>query len=76
MFDKEKMKKIVSCIRRSKNGITISKIAEKTGLHRQTVSKYVLALYYKRMVKINEVGKAKLIIATKRIDEWKKLVGD
>lgn len=71
MFDKKKMEKIVGCIKGSKDGISISKIAEKTGLHRHTVSKYVLALYFKRMVKIREVGKAKLIVATKRIDDWK-----
>jgi len=60
--------KILKCLETEyPKDLSIEEIAEKTGLHRNTVSKYVWGLEREGKVKISrKIGKAKLYIAHKK----------
>jgi len=59
---------IVACLRKeSPRDLSIEEIAAKTGIHRNTVSKYVLGLEKEGRVKISRiVGRAKMYVIAKK----------
>ena len=66
--------KILTKLEDSTSGLTIIEIANKTGIHRNTVSKYLLSLESDGLVKKKEIGAARLYISTKRKYLRRKLV--
>lgn len=62
---------VVECLRRAApRDLSIEEIASLTGLHRNTISKYVYGLEMKgKIVKTREVGRAKFYTIRKRIGE-------
>lgn len=59
---------ILACLRKeSPRDLSIEEIAAKTGIHRNTVSKYVLGLEKEGRVKISRiVGRAKMYVVAKK----------
>ena len=59
---------ILACLREeSPLDLSIEEIAAKTGIHRNTVSKYVLGLEKEGKIKISRiVGRAKMYVVTKK----------
>ena len=53
-------KKVVQVLKEHPEGLTITQIAEKSGMTRQTSSKYVFALTFEGSVECREIGPAKL----------------
>jgi len=53
-------KKIIQCLKESKESITISEIARRLGINRITASKYLAILEAKGIISFRPVGKAKL----------------
>lgn len=51
---------ILSTLKKSNTSLTILEIAERTGIHRVTASKYLSAMEAKGHVSRRDVGKAKL----------------
>jgi DNA-binding IclR family transcriptional regulator len=51
---------ILDILRKSDTSLTILEIADRTGIHRVTASKYLASLETKGHVKRRDVGKAKL----------------
>jgi DNA-binding transcriptional ArsR family regulator len=56
-------------------GLTITEISAKTGIHRNTVSKYVIVLEAEGLVNKKEVSRSKLFFSKKRKYLPRKLVG-
>jgi DNA-binding transcriptional regulator YhcF (GntR family) len=66
--------KILTKLEDSASGLTIIELANKTGIHRNTVSKYLLSLESDGLVKKKEIGAARLYVSTKRKYLRRKLV--
>jgi DNA-binding transcriptional regulator YhcF (GntR family) len=66
--------KILTKLEDSASGLTIIELANKTGIHRNTVSKYLLSLETDGLVKKKEIGAARLYVSTKRKYLRRKLV--
>jgi DNA-binding IclR family transcriptional regulator len=59
--------RILACLEKSEMDLSIHEIAEKTGIHRDTVAKWVeVLLAEKRIRESRKVGKARFFIATER----------
>ena len=66
--------KILNKLEDSVSGLTIFEIADKTGIHRNTVSKYLLGLEGEGLVRKKVLGTAHLYFSTKRKYLRRKLV--
>jgi DNA-binding IclR family transcriptional regulator len=66
-MSKEPERKILSCLEKEyPRDLSIEEIAAKTGIHRNTVSKYIWGLEKEGKVKISrKVGRAKMYLAHK-----------
>ncbi len=53
-------KKVVDILKKDREGITISDIANKLKVHRHTLTKYIYRLQGEGKIKIREIGRAKL----------------
>ena len=54
-------KKIIECLQKTPRDLTIEEIAHMTGIHRNTVSKYVYALEKNgTIIRTRKIGSAKL----------------
>jgi len=52
--------KILDLLKKEREGITISEIADKLGVHRHTITKYIYRLEGREIIKIRKIGIAKL----------------
>lgn len=68
MTTQEVEKKILNCLEREyPRDLSIEEIATKTGVHRNTISKYVWGLEKEKKVTISRsVGRAKMYVVSKR----------
>jgi DNA-binding Lrp family transcriptional regulator len=68
MTTQEVEKKILSCLEREfPKDLSIEEIATKTGVHRNTISKYMWGLEKEKKVTISRtVGRAKMYVVSKR----------
>jgi DNA-binding Lrp family transcriptional regulator len=68
MTTQEVEKKILSCLEREfPKDLSIEEIAARTGVHRNTVSKYMWGLEKEKKVTISRiVGRAKMYVISKR----------
>ena len=53
-------KKIIRILKKDREGITISDMANKLKVHRHTLTKYIYRLQGEGKIKIREIGRAKL----------------
>ena len=67
---------IINILRKNPDGLTLTSIAELTGLHRHTATKYVYELKGAGIINERDVGSAKLCYLKERLskDEQKKVV--
>jgi len=66
--------KILNKLEDSASGLTITELSKKLKMHRNTVSKYLFGLEKEGLVKMKEIGVAKLYLSTKRKYLRRKLV--
>lgn len=61
-------RKIVEALSRNTEGLTILDLAERVGAHRHTVTKYVSQLVGDNIVRMREIGPAKLCILNRQLE--------
>lgn len=62
-------KRIVEALSRNSEGLTILDLAESVGAHRHTVTKYVQQLLEENILRMREIGPAKLCILNRQLDD-------
>ncbi len=67
--EKVTREKIVEALSRNTEGLTILDLAETVGAHRHTVTKYVSQLIEEEVVRMREIGPAKLCTLNRQFDE-------